>query len=145
MQRHGCQPSDHPLLGRRELLQVGGLGLFGAGLGDLLRMESQAAEAPGRGTAKSVVFIFQSGGPSQHETFDPNPGSPGKFHSWRVRHHGDSRAGRAVLRASSAVGSSPGSVLDRPHDASHCRPTISERTQQLPLPVAQRDNLAAAG
>ena len=76
MQRHGCQPSDHPLLGRRELLQVGGLGLFGAGLGDLLRMESQAAEAPGRGTAKSVVFIFQSGGPSQHETFDPKPEAP---------------------------------------------------------------------
>ena len=76
MQRHGCQPSDHPLLGRRELLQVGGLGLFGAGLGDLLRMESQAAEAPSRGTAKSVVFIFQAGGPSQHETFDPKPEAP---------------------------------------------------------------------
>ena len=76
MQRHGCRPSDHPLMGRRELLQVGSLGLFGTGLSDLLRMEAQAAETPVRGTAKSVVFIFQSGGPSQHETFDPKPEAP---------------------------------------------------------------------
>src|SRR5262245_65277839 len=74
MHRHGCQRSDHPAIGRRELLQVGGLGLLGTGLADLLRLESQAADtAPLRGKAKSVVFIFQSGGPSQHETFDPKP------------------------------------------------------------------------
>lgn len=73
MHRHGCQQSDHPAIGRRELLQVGGLGLLGTGLADLLRLESQAAEAPLVGKAKSVVFIFQSGGPSQHETFDPKP------------------------------------------------------------------------
>jgi hypothetical protein len=76
MPRHGCQPSDHPLLGRRELLQVGSLGLFGASLGDLLRMESQAVVPTRPGTAKSVVFIFQAGGPSQHETFDPKPDAP---------------------------------------------------------------------
>ncbi|RLT11494.1 MAG: DUF1501 domain-containing protein, partial [Planctomycetota bacterium] len=48
------------------------------GLSDLLRLEAQAAEASHRrqGTAKSVVFIFQSGGPSQHETFDPKPKAP---------------------------------------------------------------------
>jgi hypothetical protein len=53
---------------------VGGLSLFGAGLGDLLRLEANAAARPQRrAKAKSVVFIFQSGGPSQHETFDPKP------------------------------------------------------------------------
>src|SRR5439155_18453964 len=58
-------------------LRVGGLSLFGAGLADLLRLEAQAAPAPGRkGRAKAVVFIFQSGGPSQHETFDPKPEAP---------------------------------------------------------------------
>lgn len=77
MHRIGCQRLDHPSIGRRELLHVGGLTLLGTGLADLLRLESQAA-APqlDRGRAKSVVFIFQSGGPSQHETFDPKPLAP---------------------------------------------------------------------
>jgi hypothetical protein len=75
MFRAACRPADHIPLGRRELLRVGGLGLVGVGLADLLRLEAQAAETP-RGKAKSVVFIFQSGGPSQHETFDPKPLAP---------------------------------------------------------------------
>jgi hypothetical protein len=78
MHRHGCQRNDHPRIGRRELLEVGGMSLFGVGLADLLRLESQAATAgPATGgRAKAVVFIFQSGGPSQHETFDPKPDAP---------------------------------------------------------------------
>ncbi len=72
----GCRPEDHPQFARRHLLQVGGMSLVGMGLGDLLRLEAEAA-VPGRsGRAKSVVFIFQSGGPSQHETFDPKPQAP---------------------------------------------------------------------
>src|SRR2546423_15401471 len=73
--RHGCQRADHPDIGRRRLLQVGGMALFGTNLADLLRLEAQAAPQPQthRPRAKSVVFIFQSGGPSQHETFDPKP------------------------------------------------------------------------
>jgi hypothetical protein len=51
------------------------MSLLGVGLADLLRLEAQAAET-GRGKARSVVFIFQSGGPSQHETFDPKPDAP---------------------------------------------------------------------
>jgi hypothetical protein len=74
--RHGCRREDHPHIGRRELLRVGGLSLLGAGLADLLRLEAEAATAPGRRRAKGVVFIFQSGGPSQHETFDPKPDAP---------------------------------------------------------------------
>ncbi len=69
--------ADHPRFGRRDLLQVGGMGQIGVGLADLLRLEAEAAESgPRAGKAKSVVFIFQSGGPSQHETFDPNPHVP---------------------------------------------------------------------
>ena len=44
MHRHGCQRNDHPALGG-ELLQVGGMSLFGMGLADLARLESQAADA----------------------------------------------------------------------------------------------------
>lgn len=78
--RTGCCRADHPSIGRRDLLQVGGLSLFGMGLADLLRMEAQAAAANSApavsGRAKSVIFIFQSGGPSQHETVDPKPEAP---------------------------------------------------------------------
>ena len=46
-----------------------------------------------RGTAKSVVFIFQSGGPSQHETFDPKPHAPdeirGEYGSIQTRLPGE--------------------------------------------------------
>ena len=77
MRQPGCHPEDHHRIDRRELLRAGGLSLFGVGLADLLRLESQAAPARRRkGRAKAVVFIFQSGGPSQHETFDPKPDAP---------------------------------------------------------------------
>ena len=78
MHRTGCRRQDHPQIGRRELLEVGGVSLLGAGLGDVLRMEAEAEPAVTRrlASAKSVVFIFQSGGPSQHETVDPKPDMP---------------------------------------------------------------------
>src|SRR5262245_13804648 len=76
MHRLGCTRSDHPQIGRRRLLEVGGLSLVGMGLADLLRLEAHAAPATRRATARSVVFVFQSGGPSQHETFDPKPEAP---------------------------------------------------------------------
>src|SRR5262245_16670541 len=77
MPHPACIPADHPAIGRRALLQAGGIGLLGTGLGDLLRLEAQAAEGVAvMPRAKSVVFIFQSGGPSQHETFDPKPEAP---------------------------------------------------------------------
>jgi len=76
MHRTGCRRSDHPHIGRRELLHVGGLSLVGAGLSHLLKFERDAVAAPRAARAKSVVFIFQSGGPSQHETFDPKPLAP---------------------------------------------------------------------
>ena len=79
--RLGCQRTDHPSIGRRELVQAGGMALFGMGMADLLRMDAQASVAPGAtpARAKSVIFIFQSGGPSQHETWDPKPDAPAEI------------------------------------------------------------------
>ncbi len=57
---------------RRELLQIGGAGLFGMSLPQLLAAE-QAQEAFVGGKAKSVIFLFLFGGPSQLETFDMKP------------------------------------------------------------------------
>ena len=55
----GCNQAEHFPVGRRELLKVGSMSLLGTGLSDVLRMEAEAVESPGRsfGTAKSVVFI----------------------------------------------------------------------------------------
>src|SRR5204863_3003351 len=64
---------------RRELLQVGGLGLLGWTLADVLRGEqapSAAAPARNRRAETSCIFIFLEGGPSQLELFDPKPNAP---------------------------------------------------------------------
>lgn len=58
-------------IGRRELLRIGTLGLGGLSLPSLL-----AAKEEGFATGKSVIFLFQQGGPSQLETFDPKTGAP---------------------------------------------------------------------
>ncbi len=75
---NGCRPEDHPRTGRRGILQAGALGLLGTGLADLLRLEAQAAGGrnTSRGPARAVIFLFQGGGPSQHETWDPKPDAP---------------------------------------------------------------------
>lgn len=69
-------------LTRRDLLNVGGLGFLGMGLGDFFRLqESQAASvrtSPEEtfGQAKSCILLLPYGSPPQHETFDPKPDAP---------------------------------------------------------------------
>lgn len=65
-------------LTRRDLLQVGGLGLFGFGLGDALRLQQAQAAPAARsfGKAKACILLFPYGSPPQHETFDPKPDAP---------------------------------------------------------------------
>ncbi len=60
-------------LSRRQLLQIGGLGLGGFSLADLFAAKSAAQPASNPLHGKSVIFLFQQGGPSQFETFDPKP------------------------------------------------------------------------
>jgi hypothetical protein len=68
--------SPHPRLPRRQFLRVGGLGLCGLGLADLLWREAEAAAQFRAPRACSVIYLFQSGGPAQHETFDLKPDAP---------------------------------------------------------------------
>jgi len=62
--------------GRREFLRIGGLGLGGLSLADLLGLKGTAASGKPLATGKSVVFLFMHGGPSQVETFDPKMQAP---------------------------------------------------------------------
>src|SRR5258706_13057079 len=71
-------------LSRREFIRVGGGGLFGLTLGQVLKLEAaaKAADAPkvkaksGWGKAKSVILIFLQGGPSHLDIWDPKPDAP---------------------------------------------------------------------
>lgn len=71
-------------LSRRDLIRAGGLGLFGLNVPQLLAAEDASRQlqathgfTPGapfpKGRAKSVLFLYLFGGPSQLETFDMKP------------------------------------------------------------------------
>src|SRR3989449_9316065 len=67
---------------RREFMRVGGAGLFGLSLADVLRLQANANPVadskgrPGWGKAKSVLLIFLQGGPSHIDIWDPKPDAP---------------------------------------------------------------------
>src|SRR5687767_15609462 len=66
---------------RREFLRVGGAGVLGISLADILRLQANAVEGgakdkAGWGKAKQVVFIFLQGGPSHIDIWDPKPDAP---------------------------------------------------------------------
>ena len=58
-------------LSRRELLQIGGAGLFGMSLPKVWAAEASGPARAAR--AKSLIFVFLYGGPSQLDTFDMKP------------------------------------------------------------------------
>ena len=58
---------------RRQLIQYGGLGLFGLSLTDVLSWQTEAAATA---TDKNVLLIYLPGGLSHIDTFDPKPGAP---------------------------------------------------------------------
>src|SRR5262245_66248383 len=67
---------------RRDLLHLGGLALFGAGLSDLLCLRQAQAAGSGPdhfGKAKACILLYKYGSPSQHETFDPKPEAPAEI------------------------------------------------------------------
>lgn len=63
-------------LSRRRLIQIGSLGLFGLSLRTVLTNEARAAEEGRPVNKKSVILIWQHGGPSQLDTFDMKPDAP---------------------------------------------------------------------
>ena len=64
------------LLSRRSILRVGGMGMFGMSLPKLISAEEAARNPKLIAKAKSVIFLFQWGGPSHLETFDMKPDAP---------------------------------------------------------------------
>ncbi len=61
------------LLSRRDAIRIGGTGLLGLGMGHFLRAEELVQRAA---KAKSVIFLYQFGGPSHVDTFDLKLNAP---------------------------------------------------------------------
>ncbi|MCA9080542.1 MAG: DUF1501 domain-containing protein, partial [Planctomycetaceae bacterium] len=61
------------MFSRRQVLQIGGLGVAGLALDQLLRLEAAAGVA---GSRKAIVMLHLDGGPSQFESIDPKPLAP---------------------------------------------------------------------
>src|SRR5437899_4823984 len=86
MKRHHSSacPSFHAArFSRRSLLRVGGLGMLGLTMPKLLRAESAKTYVGGAeaakaivARAKSVIFLYQFGGPSHVDMFDMKPDAP---------------------------------------------------------------------
>ncbi len=79
---------------RRDLLRVGGSGVLGLSLGEMLRLRSASAgEAdpadrtaglqgrPGWGKAKSIIMVYLQGGPSHLDLWDPKDDAPDNVRS----------------------------------------------------------------
>ena len=69
---------SHPAFGRRTALQAGAVGLLNLGLAELTQLRAAEERTGGLHPplARSVIYIFLSGGLAQHESFDPKPDAP---------------------------------------------------------------------
>jgi uncharacterized protein (DUF1501 family) len=67
-------PAWDGLLGRRDLLRVGAVGLASS-----LLPGACAAEHAGRATARSVIVLWMAGGVTHLDTFDPKPDAPAEI------------------------------------------------------------------
>jgi hypothetical protein len=71
---YACRDYRQLRFARRHLLKIGGLGMMGLSLPKVLQAEEKTQGPPAR--AKSVIFLYQFGGPSHLETFDMKPEAP---------------------------------------------------------------------
>lgn len=77
MTRHACSGLAASAISRRHALSIGGASLLGLSTPRLLRGESAPGAVAPR--AKSVVFLYQFGGPSHVDMFDMKPDAPEKI------------------------------------------------------------------
>jgi hypothetical protein len=71
---------QHPVLDRRSVLQAGAIGLLGLGMNHVTALQSLAADERGKKSkARTVIYIFLSGGLSQLDSFDLKPDAPAEF------------------------------------------------------------------
>lgn len=78
MKHPRSQGPPHPTFSRRTAVQAGAVGLLGLGMNHLAPLRAMAAEGR-EPAARSVIFIFLSGGLSQLDSFDMKPDAPAEI------------------------------------------------------------------
>lgn len=76
-----CSSFRHTATSRRSLLKTGSLGLLGLSLPKLLQANALHPDPVLAPRAKSVLFLFQFGGPSHVDMFDMKPDAPREYRS----------------------------------------------------------------
>ncbi len=74
-----CGDFRRTLASRREVLSAGAISLAGLTLPRLLRAEAERPPTAPRPRARSVILLFQFGGASHIDTFDPKPDAPAEI------------------------------------------------------------------
>ncbi|MEJ7594073.1 MAG: hypothetical protein WKF77_21240 [Planctomycetaceae bacterium] len=78
--QQGIPAFDHPRVARRTAVQAGGISLLGLGMNHLAALRAAAAESTTQQSPiRSCIYIFLSGGLSQHDSFDPKPHAPAEI------------------------------------------------------------------
>ena len=67
---------EHPRFSRRQAVQAGSIGLLGLGMNHLSALNALGVPDESVAKAKSVIFIFLSGGLAQQDSFDMKPAAP---------------------------------------------------------------------
>ncbi len=82
MKRFHCNSLQKVSVSRRALLSAGGMGMLGMNVPDFLRADELAfPDSKVAARARSVIFLFQWGGPSQIDILDMKPDSPKEYRS----------------------------------------------------------------
>jgi hypothetical protein len=70
--------TDHPQISRRTAVQAGSVGLLGLGMNHLTAFRAMAGSSStaSKAPARSVIYVFLSGGLAQQDSFDMKPESP---------------------------------------------------------------------
>ncbi|WP_029247434.1 DUF1501 domain-containing protein [Schlesneria paludicola] len=129
----------HEQLSRRTMLQAGSIGLLGLGLNHVtaLREADASSDQSTQGKAKSVIFIFLSGGLAQHDSFDPKPEAPlgirGLFSPIATRSPGLEVCEHLPMLAARSQNWSVIRTLTTPHNE-HSQGHMSILTGRTPMP-----------
>src|SRR5262245_32442018 len=75
---HTASSPRRPLMGRRAFLQAGTIGALGLSMTDVAELRGAPPAGPAS-QPRSVIFLFLTGGASQHDTFDMKPHGPADF------------------------------------------------------------------
>ena len=129
----------HPVMSRRTMLQAGSLGLLGLGMNHVAALRAaDVVSKSHRGSGKSVIFVFLSGGLTQHDSFDPKPDAPaeirGEFNPISTRTPGIHICEHLPMLAARSDKWSVIRSLTTPYNE-HSQGHTSILTGQTPMPV----------